>query len=153
MHAGTEVRVSSRTLPDGYGRAYLDEADACMALANRMPAGSQAYKDLVAVAEWYEQQYIASEVRLPAQLLINSKSRRDARPPEAIIMPSENDDRAYTDALRQEVLELVPTALPRSAGRHSVPLPGPGWTTPPMAVMHVMPDGLRGIVPYGTAPV
>ena len=59
MHAGTEVHVSSRTLPDGYGRAYLDEADKCMAIANRMPAGSQAYKDLVAVAELYEQQYLA----------------------------------------------------------------------------------------------
>ena len=59
MHAGTEVRISSRTLPDGYGRAYLDEADACIALANRMPVESQAYKDLVAVAELYQQQYIA----------------------------------------------------------------------------------------------
>lgn len=59
MHAGTEVHVSSRTLPDGYGAPYLDEADACMALANRMPAGSQAYKDMVAVAEWYKAQYIA----------------------------------------------------------------------------------------------
>ena len=59
MHAGTEVHVSSRTLPDGYGAPYLDEADKCMAIASRMPAGSQAYKDLVAVAELYEQQYIA----------------------------------------------------------------------------------------------
>ena len=59
MHAGTEVRVSSRTLPDGYGRAYLDEADKCMALASRMPAESQAYKDMIATAEWYERQYIA----------------------------------------------------------------------------------------------
>ena len=59
MHAGTEVRVSSRTLPDGYGRAYLDEADKCMALASRMPAESQAYKDMIATAEWYEQQYLA----------------------------------------------------------------------------------------------
>lgn len=57
--AAQDVHVSSRTLPDGYGAPYLDEADACMALANRMPAGSQAYKDMVAVAEWYEQQYIA----------------------------------------------------------------------------------------------
>ena len=59
MHAGTEVHVSSRTLPDGYGEPYLDEADACMALASRMPAESQAYKDMVAVAEWYERQYLA----------------------------------------------------------------------------------------------
>ena len=59
MHAGTEVHVSSRTLPDGYGRAYLDEAYMCAECASRMPAGSQAYKDLVAVAEWYEQQYLA----------------------------------------------------------------------------------------------
>ena len=59
MHAGTEVHVSSRTLPDGYGRAYLDEADACVALASRMPAESQAYKDIIATAEWYERQYIA----------------------------------------------------------------------------------------------
>ena len=59
MHAGTEVHVSSRALPDGYGRAYLDEADACVALASRMPAESQAYKDMMAVAGWYEQQYIA----------------------------------------------------------------------------------------------
>ena len=59
MHAGTEVRVSPRTLPDGYGRAYLDEADKCMALASRMPAESQAYKDMIATAEWYEQQYLA----------------------------------------------------------------------------------------------
>ena len=59
MHAGTEVRVSSRTLPDGYGRAYLDEAYMCAECASRMPAGSQAYKDLVAVAEWYERQYLA----------------------------------------------------------------------------------------------
>ncbi len=59
MHAGTEVRVSSRTLPDGYGEPYLDEADTCMALANRMPAESQAYKDMMATAEWYERQYLA----------------------------------------------------------------------------------------------
>ena len=59
MHAGTEVHVSSRTLPDGYGRAYLDEAYTCAECASRMPAGSQAYKDLVAVAEWCEQQYLA----------------------------------------------------------------------------------------------
>ena len=57
--APEEVRVSSRTLPDGYGRAYLDEADACIALANRMPAESQAYKDIIATADWYEQQYSA----------------------------------------------------------------------------------------------
>ena len=57
--AAEKVRVSSRTLPDGYGRAYLDEADACVALANRMPVESQAYKDMLATAEWYEQQYIA----------------------------------------------------------------------------------------------
>lgn len=60
MHAGTEVHVSSRTLPDGYGRAYLDEAYMCAECASRMPAGSQAYKDLVAVAEWYEQQYLTA---------------------------------------------------------------------------------------------
>ena len=59
MHAGTEVRVSSRTLPDGYGRPYLDEADACMALASRMPAGSQAYKDMMMTAEWHKAQYLA----------------------------------------------------------------------------------------------
>ena len=59
MHAGTEVRVSSRTLPDGYGAPYLYEADRCVAIANRMPAESQAYKDLIATAEWYEQQYLA----------------------------------------------------------------------------------------------
>ena len=59
MHAGTEVHVSSRTLPDGYGEPYLDEADACMALANRMPAESQAYKDMMAAAEWYERQHLA----------------------------------------------------------------------------------------------
>ena len=58
MHAGTEVHVSSRTLPDGYGRAYLDEAYMCAECASRMPAGSQAYKDLVAVAEWYERLYL-----------------------------------------------------------------------------------------------
>ena len=59
MHAGTEVHVSSRTLPDGYGAPYLYEADKCMALASRMPAESQAYKDMIATAEWYEQQYLA----------------------------------------------------------------------------------------------
>ena len=59
MHAGTDVHVSSRTLPDGYGEPYLDEADKCMAIASRMPAGSQAYKDMMAAAEWYEQQYLA----------------------------------------------------------------------------------------------
>ena len=59
MHAGTEVRVSSRTLPDGYGAPYLTDADKCMALASRMPVGSQAYKDMLATAEWYAQQYIA----------------------------------------------------------------------------------------------
>ena len=59
MHAGTEVRVSSRILPDEYGIQYLDEADKCMALASRMPAGSQAYKDMIATAEWYERQYLA----------------------------------------------------------------------------------------------
>lgn len=57
--APEEVHVSSRTLPDGYGRAYLDEADACIALANRMPAESQAYKDMMAAADWYERQYLA----------------------------------------------------------------------------------------------
>ena len=57
--APEEVHVSSRTLPDGYGRAYLDEADACIALASRMPAESQAYKDIIAAAGWYERQYIA----------------------------------------------------------------------------------------------
>lgn len=56
--APEEVRVSSRTLPDGYGAPYLYEADTCMALANRMPAESQAYKDMMAAAEWYEQQYL-----------------------------------------------------------------------------------------------
>jgi len=59
MHAGTEVRVSSRALPDGYGAPYLCEADKCVAIANRMPAGSQAYKDMMATAEQYERQYIA----------------------------------------------------------------------------------------------
>ena len=59
MHAGTEVHVSSRTLPDGYGRAYLDEANKCIALASRMPAESQAYKDMMAAADWYERQYLA----------------------------------------------------------------------------------------------
>ena len=57
--AAEKVRVSSRTLPDGYGAPYLYEADKCMALASRMPAESQAYKDLIATAEWYEQQYLA----------------------------------------------------------------------------------------------
>ena len=57
--APEEVHVSSRTLPDGYGRAYLDEANKCIALASRMPAESQAYKDMMAAAEWYEQQYLA----------------------------------------------------------------------------------------------
>ena len=57
--APEEVRVSSRTLPDGYGAPYLYEADTCMAIANRMPAESQAYKDIIAAAEWYEQQYLA----------------------------------------------------------------------------------------------
>ena len=57
--AAEEVRVSSRTLPDGYGAPYLTDADKCMAIAGRMPVGSQAYKDMLATAEWYEQQYIA----------------------------------------------------------------------------------------------
>ena len=57
--AAEKVHVSSRTLPDGYGAPYLYEADKCMALASRMPAESQAYKDLIATAEWYEQQYLA----------------------------------------------------------------------------------------------
>lgn len=57
--AAEEVRVSSRTLPDGYGVLYLYEADAYMALASRMPAESQAYTDMMAAAEWYERQYIA----------------------------------------------------------------------------------------------
>ena len=57
--APEEVRVSSRTLPDGYGAPYLTDADKCMALASRMPAESQAYKDMIATAEWYERQYIA----------------------------------------------------------------------------------------------
>ena len=57
--AAEEVRVSSRTLPDGYGAPYLYEADKCVAIANRMPAESQAYKDAMMTAEWYEQQYIA----------------------------------------------------------------------------------------------
>ena len=54
-----EVRVSSRALPDEYGILYLADADKCMALANRMPAESQAYKDMMAVAEWYEREYLA----------------------------------------------------------------------------------------------
>ena len=54
-----EVHVSSRTLPNGYGLPYLDEADTCMAIASRMPAGSQAYTDMMAAADWYERQYLA----------------------------------------------------------------------------------------------
>ena len=65
-------------------------------------------------------------------------------------MPSENDDRAYTDALRQEVLELVPTALPGPPGGTVYRCPDQGWITPPLAVMCVTPDGERGFVPYGT---
>ena len=65
-------------------------------------------------------------------------------------MPSEIDDRAYTDALRQEVLELVPTTIPCPPGGTVYRCLDQGWITPPMAVMHVMPDGLRGLVPYGT---
>ena len=57
--APEEVHVSSRTLPDGYGLPYLYEADAYHARASRMPVGSQARRDLLAAAEWYEQQYIA----------------------------------------------------------------------------------------------
>ena len=57
--AAEEVRVSSRTLPNEYGAPYLTDADKCMALASRMPAESQAYKDMIATAEWYERQYIA----------------------------------------------------------------------------------------------
>ena len=57
--AAEEVRVSSRTLPNNYGRAYLDEAYMCAECASRMPAGSQAYTDMMAAAEWYERQYIA----------------------------------------------------------------------------------------------
>ena len=57
--APEEVRVSSRTLPNGYGIQYLADADRCMALANLMPAESQAYKDVMAVAEWYARQYLA----------------------------------------------------------------------------------------------
>ena len=57
--AAEKVRVSPRTLPDGYGAPYLTDADKCMALASRMPAESQAYKDMIATAEWYEQQYLA----------------------------------------------------------------------------------------------
>ena len=57
--APEEVRVSSRTLPNGYGIQYLADADRCMALANLMPAESQAYRDVMAVAEWYERQYLA----------------------------------------------------------------------------------------------
>jgi len=57
--APEEVRVSSRTLPDEYGVLYLADADRCMALANLMPAESQAYKDVMAVAEWYARQYLA----------------------------------------------------------------------------------------------
>ena len=60
MHTtAEEVRVSSRTLPNEYGAPYLTDADKCMALASRMPVGSQAYKDMLATAEWYAQQYIA----------------------------------------------------------------------------------------------
>ena len=65
-------------------------------------------------------------------------------------MPSEIDDRAYTDALRQEVLELVPTALPGPPGGTVYRCLDQGWITPPMAVMCVTPDGERGFVPYGT---
>jgi len=57
--APEEVRVSSRTLPDEYGMLYLADADRCMALANLMPAESQAYRDVMAVAEWYARQYLA----------------------------------------------------------------------------------------------
>ena len=45
--APEEVRVSSRTLPDGYGAPYLYEADKCMALASAMPAESQDRKSVV----------------------------------------------------------------------------------------------------------
>ena len=86
------------------------------------------------------------------QPLINPKSRMDARPSGVIAMPSENDDHAYTAALRQEVLELVPTAIPGPPGGTVYRCLDQKWTTPPMAVMRIMPDGLRGIVPYGTRP-
>ena len=65
-------------------------------------------------------------------------------------MPSEIDDRAYTDALRQEVLELVPTTIPGTPGGTVYRCLDQGWITPPMAVMCVTPDGERGFVPYGT---
>ena len=68
-------------------------------------------------------------------------------------MLSENDDRAYIDALRQEVLELVPTTIPGPPGGTVYRCLDQSWTTPPMAVMHVQPDGLRGIVPYGVLPL
>lgn len=67
-------------------------------------------------------------------------------------MPSENDDHAYTDALRQEVLELVPTTIPGPPGGTVYRCLDHGWITPPMAVMCVTPGGERGFVPYGTKP-
>ena len=60
------------------------------------------------------------------------------------------DDRAYTEALRQEVLELVPTSLPCPPSGTVYRCLDQGWLTPPMSVMYVTPDGARGFVPYGT---
>ena len=65
-----EVRVSSRTLPSNYGIDYLKEAHMCAECANRLPAESQAYKDMMAVAEYIVGQYWPGERRLLRRLIM-----------------------------------------------------------------------------------
>lgn len=54
-----EVPVAAGNLPNNYGRAYLKEAHMCAECASRLPAESQARRDIWAVSAAYERQYLA----------------------------------------------------------------------------------------------
>jgi hypothetical protein len=55
-----EVPIAAGNLPSNYGTAYLHEAYICAECANRLPAESQARRDIWAVSAAYERQYLES---------------------------------------------------------------------------------------------
>jgi len=55
-----EIPTAAGNLPSNYGTAYLHEAYICAECANRLPAESQARRDMWAVYAAYERQYLES---------------------------------------------------------------------------------------------
>jgi len=58
--APEEIPTAAGNLPSNYGIAYLHEAYICAECANRLPAESQARRDMWAVYAAYERQYLES---------------------------------------------------------------------------------------------